>query len=565
MGPETKTCQNCKNEFIIEPEDFDFYARMKVPAPTFCPECRFQRRLMFRNAMKLYKRTCGLCSKNILSWISADKPFIVYCNPCYWSSKWDELSYGREYDPSRGFFEQFKDFLGSVPWPALSVDYPTLVNSEFVNAAGHLKDCYLLFDADYNERSFYSVSIKHCADVMDSYLVGGSELCFQNIDSARNNRLFFSEDSEDCHDVYFSRDMSGCSDCFGCAGLRRQQYHIFNKPYSKEDYFKKLAEFKLSSHSELEKIKKEVRAFWLAYPQKYMHSLQNVNSSGEYVYYSKNTRDSYVVIGAEDSRFCQFLDIGPVKDSWDYSYWGNNAQNIYECQDVGEGINSLRFVYGCLGGLDIEYSMFCWSSQHVFGCAGLGKHSYCILNKKYSKGDYEKLRAGIIEDMNKNPYTDSKGRVFRYGEFFPYDFSLFAYNESDAQLFFSLSPSEAESKGWRWREEDLPAYKITKPAMELPDDIGDVKDDVLKEILGCASCGRGYRLIPAELGLLRNWGFALPRMCFECRHRERLGRVNLPKFYERRCVLCEKEVISSYSPEKPDILYCEECYNREVG
>src|SRR3989344_5645584 len=130
MGPETKTCQNCKNEFIIEPEDFDFYARMKVPAPTFCPECRFQRRLMFRNAMKLYKRTCGLCSKNILSWISPDKPLIVYCNSCYWSGKWDELSYGREYDLSRWFFEQFKDFLDSVPWPALSVDYPTLVNSE---------------------------------------------------------------------------------------------------------------------------------------------------------------------------------------------------------------------------------------------------------------------------------------------------------------------------------------------------------------------------------------------------------------------------------------------------
>ena len=35
---ETKTCQNCKNDFIIEPDDFSFYEKMKVPAPTFCPE-----------------------------------------------------------------------------------------------------------------------------------------------------------------------------------------------------------------------------------------------------------------------------------------------------------------------------------------------------------------------------------------------------------------------------------------------------------------------------------------------------------------------------------------------
>lgn len=33
---ETKSCQNCKKDFIIEPEDFNFYSKMKVPAPTWC-------------------------------------------------------------------------------------------------------------------------------------------------------------------------------------------------------------------------------------------------------------------------------------------------------------------------------------------------------------------------------------------------------------------------------------------------------------------------------------------------------------------------------------------------
>ncbi len=27
-------CQNCHQEFIIEPEDFDFYEKIQVPAPT---------------------------------------------------------------------------------------------------------------------------------------------------------------------------------------------------------------------------------------------------------------------------------------------------------------------------------------------------------------------------------------------------------------------------------------------------------------------------------------------------------------------------------------------------
>ena len=32
---ETKSCQNCKNDFIIEPDDFAFYDKIKVPPPTF--------------------------------------------------------------------------------------------------------------------------------------------------------------------------------------------------------------------------------------------------------------------------------------------------------------------------------------------------------------------------------------------------------------------------------------------------------------------------------------------------------------------------------------------------
>ena len=38
MTGEQKNCQNCKKDFVIEPDDFLFYEKMKVPAPTFCAE-----------------------------------------------------------------------------------------------------------------------------------------------------------------------------------------------------------------------------------------------------------------------------------------------------------------------------------------------------------------------------------------------------------------------------------------------------------------------------------------------------------------------------------------------
>ena len=109
MRQETRNCQNCKKEFSIEPEDFLFYQKIKVPPPTFCPDCRLQRRMAHYNTFMLYKRPCDLCKKEVVSRYSADKRYKVYCPNCWWGDGWDSLAYGRDYDFSRSFFEQFSE------------------------------------------------------------------------------------------------------------------------------------------------------------------------------------------------------------------------------------------------------------------------------------------------------------------------------------------------------------------------------------------------------------------------------------------------------------------------
>ena len=81
---ENKICQNCKKDFVIEPDDFGFYEKIKVPPPTFCPECRLIRRLSWRNERGLHNRECGLCGKKIISIYNKDLNNIVYCNKCWW-------------------------------------------------------------------------------------------------------------------------------------------------------------------------------------------------------------------------------------------------------------------------------------------------------------------------------------------------------------------------------------------------------------------------------------------------------------------------------------------------
>jgi len=69
------TCHHCKNFFGLTETDQAFYQKIEVPNPTFCPQCREQRRLAFRNERSLYKRTCDSCDKNILSTYNPKNPF----------------------------------------------------------------------------------------------------------------------------------------------------------------------------------------------------------------------------------------------------------------------------------------------------------------------------------------------------------------------------------------------------------------------------------------------------------------------------------------------------------
>ena len=151
---EKKQCQNCKKDFTIESEDFSFYEKVKIPPPTFCPDCRFQRRLLFRNNRVFYKRECTLCKKSILTVYNKDRPYTIYCHDCWLSDKWDPMDYGHEYDFSIPFFSQFRSLQAKVPRANL---YQTnFISSEYCNYGKDLKGCYLLFGGINDERVLFA-------------------------------------------------------------------------------------------------------------------------------------------------------------------------------------------------------------------------------------------------------------------------------------------------------------------------------------------------------------------------------------------------------------------------
>ena len=57
----------------------------------------------------------------------------------------------------------------------------------------------------------------------------------------------------------------------------------------------------------------------------------------------------------------------------------------------------------------------------------------------------------------------------------------------------------------------------------------------------------------------------VPQLCPNCRHFARLAQRTPIKLFDRKCAKCGKEIETSYSPDRPEIVYCEECYRQEVA
>jgi len=562
---EKKICQNCKKDFTIESEDFKFYEKIKVPAPTWCPECRFVRRISFQNTWNLNWRNCDKCGAKTLSMFSLRDKTKIYCQKCWWADDWDGTEYGMEYDSNRPFLEQVKELFSKTPFTALTSEYNTLKNSEYSNALAWSKDCYLVFWADYCDNVFYSSILNGLKYSLDCVRGWESELCYDCIGFIKHYKTFFSDECNACIDVWFSRNCDGCTNCIGCVNLRNATNYIFNVKYSVEEYQKKAKEFQLDSWEHLRELEKKAHAFWLSKPYREYHGhSMNQNVNGEFTFQSKNTKEGYIVNYADHCKWCQFITVTSSKDCYDYSGWGNNAELIYESTVVGENSSSVCFSVECWpDSLNLQYCYYNIIGKNNFGCVNLKRKQYCILNKQYNKEEYEKLRGKIIEDMKINPYIDKLGRKYYYGEFFPTEFSKFPYNKSNAMRFFPKTKEEVLKEGYSWEEEDVKEYKTSIDSSSLPDTIKETTESILNEIIKCSTCVRGYKIAKGEFDLLRKMNLPIPHECPKCREKRRFDRMTKPGMYHRTCAKCNTNIYTPYAPDRPEIVYCVKCYQQE--
>lgn len=579
---ETKThstgsvqiCQNCKKDFIIEPDDFLFYEKIKVPPPTFCSECRRYRRWVWRNERTYYKRKCDAPDHNesIVSLYSPEQNRTVYCQNYWWSDNWDSLDYGRDYDFSKSFFEQYNELLHRVPIIALSNTQS--INSDYCSSAAWNKDCYLISGSGWDERVSYANRAIKDKDSLDLYIVDNSELCYEDLYCRKCYKLIFSYQCEACSDSYFLYNCKNCNNCFGCSNLRGKSYCLFNKQLSKDEYNTELSKIKIGSFSEISKIKEFFnKEIYLKTIHKFADLVNCYNSTGDYLRNTKNCKNCYDFSGdnAEDCKYVDWSGFN-AKDLYDTgpgAGWGSSL--LYEGVDINDSANILSSVV-CYDSNNCSYCFNIQNSNNLFGCYGLHGKSYCILNRQYTKEEYEELVPKIIKHMSDMPYIDGNGRIYKYGEFFPTELSPFAYNETIAQEYYPLTKEQAIEQGYKWKDKEERNYDIDIYNKDIPDDINDTDESIIGKVIECThkdcnhQCTEAFKIIREEYQFYKRMNLPLPRLCPNCRHYERLSQRNPLKLWHRSCMKegCTNTFETSYSPDRPETIYCERCYQKEV-
>ncbi|MDA1060848.1 MAG: hypothetical protein O3B47_03580 [bacterium] len=522
-----RQCKQCKGGFEITDEDLEFYKKIspkfgdksfEMPLPTLCPDCRNQRRQMFRNDRSFYLRKCDLSGERFVSMYQADCAYKVYKPSEWFSDKWNPLDYGRDFDFKRPFFEQFGELMKDVP--RMGINIVNCENSDYCNYCSDNKNCYMDIAGEGNEDCYFNLFVKYSKNTLDCTFAYNCELCYECINCydcyGCQNCMY----CDNCSNCYFSYDLKGCQDCIFSYGLRNKQYYIFNEEKTKEeyeDYFKSVA---LDSFDQREKMKegwakfKKENAIFRA-----NYFLNCENCSGNNIKNSKNTFYSFNVLNCED---CAYLyDVLDAKDCRDLNY------SLYKPELSYELISSLQMVRSAFSmashyNNEVFYCDHLDNCSNLLGCIGLNHAKYCILNKQYSKEEYNALVPQIIEKM-----VEDK----EWGEFFPAFLSPHAYNETVAQEYFPLTPEKVHSNGWRWTKRES---------------------------------GNQFKIIPQELKFYEKMGIPSPAKSPDQRHRDRIDLRTPRRLWERACSKCNETVLSAYKPDRPEKIFCDKCYFKEV-
>ncbi len=654
---ETKICRHCSCQFDITDKDLEFYDKVSpifplsqpfpprekgvekniplnwggikggvlslwngkvkylIPAPTLCPDCRQQRRLSFSNPMNLYKNICWKCSKEIVSRFAPNSWFKNYCNECWSGEDWNQLEYWLDIDFNKSIFEQINYLVQNTPFQNLIWSASNIIhNSVYTNHTSEIHSSYFVFEANTINNSLYGFALKKSDSIVDSCCIWNSEYLYECVDCYDMFNSFFSRKSFWCKFSYFLDNCYNCSYCIACSNLNNKTYHLFNEPITKEKYSEIIE--KLGNYSFLTEFKNKFNLFTQKNIVKSANLVGSENCLWNNIINSNDCILSFDVLECNECKYC--TNVNYSDDLFDISSYGEESGKMYESVSVWRYSHNILFSSIVWKWENLIYCIDVKKSKNCFACVNLENKEYCILNKQYTKEEYENLVPKIIEFIMMTPPQspsnegEARNEQGEWWEFFPASLSPFWYNETLAQEYFPLSRNEVISSNnvissenersfgelnnellknditskekippfqseWQkkyffhgeifnWSTYESPFPKVEKiiPASKLLETIVEIPDDILNWAIECEVTKKPFRIIKQELDFYRKHNLPIPRKHPNQRHLERMKLRNPRRLFKRKCYKCGKEIQTTYNPERPEMVYCEECYEKEI-
>ncbi|MFA6515363.1 MAG: hypothetical protein WCT42_03840 [Candidatus Paceibacterota bacterium] len=546
-----RKCEHCNKKFTISNEEMSMYEKVDIELPTLCFPCRLKRHFSFFMFGKFRKGFSDLSKETIFTVLPKNNRYPIYTLKEWHSDKWDAMNYGQDYNSSRLFFEQLKELQEKVPHP--HQNGTNNIGCDWCDDVWNSKNCYLSRSMEECEDLLYSYRNLKVKNSVDAVVCFDSERCYSSLNCHNSYKLFYSRNSKDCINSYFLLDCRNCQDCFMCWNLRGKSYCIKNIQYSKDEYNKKLELFNLDSYNQIEKFRnyfEEIAQKKAVHRQNF--NLKNHGSVGDVLLNTKNCYNCFTFSDSEDCFNC-IRGINNISNIDANGCWYSELLGDCACCTNSYSLkhsawSSSRFS---------EYLDLCIECENCFGCVGLKKKKYCILNKQYSKDEYERLKDQIITDMKKSG---------EYGKFLPYSMSPGPFNFSTSFLYYPETKKEdiLNLDGY-W--EDIDESHIEGiPTTQLPDSIKEVNESICTKALVCPETGWRFNISKDELFFYKQNNIPLPRHHFDIRIKKLFKHASVLKSYLHNCCYCQKDINAYYPPEWGyKNIACEDCYQKNLN
>ncbi len=347
--------------------------------------------------------------------------------------------YFLEYDFSKTFFENFKDLIENTPVLSRMV-YEWLENCEYSESVTYSKNVYLSFIVINNcENILYTFySQDNCKDVINWVMVwDNSEQIYFSAWIIKWHKIFYSKYIVNSNNIWFSTNLIWCSECILCDNLENKNYCIKNIEYSKEKYFE-----------EKEKILKEKDKFFDYYKwlNKTAKNLASKNTRWSFCVESENIENGYFTYRLKNARNAMFVWHSEWRQNVYDTFWSDDPWTWEIYGSVNLWWTDNQYLCDWVVWSNLYYCFSCFNCSYCIWCNWIINKSYCILNKQYSKEDWETMATKIFEQMENDQIL---------GKFFPWDLNPYYFNDTVAWLIWDFSKQEVEAEWYLWRDEKV--------------------------------------------------------------------------------------------------------------